>query len=240
MTGRPSTWRPDKRPNSRVSDNASVLPRGELVRETVDLGACSLDILRPPDAEALISEEAFEREEFLPYWAELWPSGIALARHLAGHAESLRGTRVLELGCGLALPSIVAARSGAAVVATDWSSDALQLLEENAARNDAPLEILEARWTDHEPFAARAPFDLVLAADVLYERRNAEEILALLPVVLASGSLLLADPGRPQMRGFLSAAEELGYETSVLALDGDALPRGAMYQLRKSELPARR
>ena len=139
------------------------------------------------------------------------PSGVALARHLADHAASLRGARVLELGCGLGLPSIVAARSGAAVVATDWSSDALRLLAENAARNEAPLEIVEARWTDHERFAARSPFDLVLAADVLYERRNAEEILALLPVVLASGHLLLADPGRPQVRGFLSAAEALRY-----------------------------
>ena len=78
--------------------------------EPVALAGRELAVLRPRDSEALLDEEAFEREEFLPYWAELWPSGLALARHLA--SLPLRGRAVLELGCGLALPSLAAALGG--------------------------------------------------------------------------------------------------------------------------------
>jgi predicted nicotinamide N-methyase len=207
----------------------------ELVDETVDLGDVSLSIRRPPDAEALISEEAFEREEFLPYWAELWPSGIALARHVARLGVELAGARVLELGCGLGLPSIAAARAGATVVSTDWSVDALALLRENAARNAVELELVEARWSDHALFAGLGRFDVVLAADVLYEQRNVEEILGLLPVVLAPGvRLLLSDPGRSHARGLLTAAREKGYVIGVVAVAPEGLPRGAIHLL---ELP---
>ena len=71
----------------------------------------------------MIDEAAFDEEEFLPYWAELWPSGLALARHVA--ARELRGLRVLELGCGLGLPALAAALRGADVLATDWAEDAI-------------------------------------------------------------------------------------------------------------------
>jgi predicted nicotinamide N-methyase len=209
-----------------------MLSDSHLVAETIDLGDVSLGIRRPPDAEALISEEAFEREEFLPYWAELWPSGVALARHVTGMGVELAGARVLELGCGLGLPSIAAARAGAAVVATDWSVDALALLRDNAARNTVELELVEARWSDHRLFAGLGRFDLVLAADVLYEQRNVEEILALLPVVLAPGvRLLLCDPGRLHARAFLAGAAERGYVARISEETPAGLPRGAIHAL---------
>lgn len=75
----------------------------ELREETVAVRDRELSVLRPADADALLDEEAFEREERLPYWAELWPSGVALARLLS--VRSLRGARVLELGSGLGLPN---------------------------------------------------------------------------------------------------------------------------------------
>ena len=91
----------------------------DLVEESVPLGGGGAQVLRPRDAEALLDERAFEHEEFLPYWAELWPSGVALARRVA--ARALKGARVLELGCGLGLPSLAAALAGGRVLATDWS-----------------------------------------------------------------------------------------------------------------------
>src|SRR5919206_478482 len=110
----------------------------ELVEEVVPLRGRELRVLRPRDAEALLDEEAFEREEFLPYWAELWPSGVALARAVA--ARALRGRRVVELGCGLGLPSLTAALQGGRVLATDWSREAINLLAANAERSAAVLE----------------------------------------------------------------------------------------------------
>jgi len=174
----------------------------DLVEETVTLRDGVLSVLRPRDAEALLDEHAFEQEEYLPYWAELWPSGVALARRVS--ARALRGARVLELGCGLGLPSLAAARAGGRVLATDWSPQAVELLEENAARNDVALETAIAAWDGAGDLIARAPWDLVLAADVLYERRNVPLLLDLLPRLGAE--VWLADPRRPPAPDFLQGA----------------------------------
>lgn len=174
----------------------------QLVEEQIELAGRRLSVLRPPDAEALIDERAFERDELLPYWAELWPSGLVLARTV-GELE-LAGMRVLELGAGLGLPSLAAAAGGAAVLATDWSADAVELLRRNAARNAIELRADVVRWDEPEPAVREAPWDLVLAADVLYERRNAEPLLELLPHL--GHEVLLADPSRPQADEFLEAA----------------------------------
>jgi predicted nicotinamide N-methyase len=174
-----------------------------LVEETVDVGGLTLSILRPRQAEALLSEEAFEHEEFLPYWAELWPSGIALARVV--RRRDVEGLRVLELGCGLGLPSIVAALGGARVLATDWSPEGLEVAEMNAARNHADLETALVSWAGAEPLVRSAPWDLVLGADLLYERRNVDQLLSLLPRL--GGEILLAEPGRPPAARFLEQIE---------------------------------
>ena len=110
----------------------------DLVEEVVPVGDGELAVLRPRQADALIDEYAFGEAEFLPYWAELWPSGVALAKAIARRA--LKGARVLELGCGLGLPSIAAARAGGRVLAVDWSPAAIELLATNAARNGARVE----------------------------------------------------------------------------------------------------
>jgi predicted nicotinamide N-methyase len=186
---------------------------GQLVEERIHLAGRELALLRPPDPEALISEEAFAREEFLPYWAELWPSGLALAEEVA--ALPLAGRRVHELGCGLGLPSLAAALTGADVLATDWSPDAVELLRENATRNDVELEVEVASWLQPDALVARAPWNLLLAADVLYERRNVEPLVALLPRLAAE--VLVAEPGRPAAAEFLERAEETWrIETRIL------------------------
>jgi predicted nicotinamide N-methyase len=187
----------------------------DLVTDEVELSGRTLSILRPRDAEALLDEEAFEHEEFLPYWAELWPSGPALAHALAG--RDLHGARVLELGCGLALPAFAAALRGARVLATDWSPDAIDLVRANAEWNRIDLEAAVCDWACPEPLLARAPWNLVLAADVLYERRNADALLELLPRLTgASGEVLVAEPGRPPAGAFFTAAAER-WDVTVVA-----------------------
>jgi predicted nicotinamide N-methyase len=202
-------------------DDASL----DLVEEVVPVRGAELSVLRPRDSEALLDEDAFEHEEFLPYWAELWPSGVALARALAG--RSLRGARTLELGCGLGLPSIAAARAGGRVTASDWAPEAVALLERNAARSGVRLELVECDWARPDPLVAGAPWDLVLAADVLYERRNVDVLLDLLPqLVGARGEVLLADPGRAPAAAFLEAADRRFTRTT--GVDG----RVALHRLR--------
>jgi predicted nicotinamide N-methyase len=195
------------------------------VEENVELTGHSLTLLRPASADELIDEDAFDDEEFLPYWAELWPSGEALAA--AVDALDLRGSRVLELGAGLGLPSLAAALGGAHVLATDWAEDAVELLRLNAGRNRVELRAERVRWDEPQTLLAEAPWALVLGADLLYERRNADQLLELLPRLGAD--VLLADPGRPFAKGFLERASAAWH----LETTPDAkLPHGGLHRLR--------
>ncbi len=108
---------------------------------------------------------------------------------------------MLELGCGLGLPSLAAAVRGADVLATDWAEDAIELLRANADRNRARLRVARVRWSEPEPLLRAAPWDVVLGADLLYEERNAEQLARLLPRL--GGEMLLAEPGRPYAKEFL-------------------------------------
>lgn len=199
----------------------------DLVEEVVPLRDGELTVLRPRDSEALLDEEAFEDEELMPYWAELWPSGVALARAVA--SMSLGGRRVLELGCGgLALPSIVAAQAGARVLATDWAADALELARSNAERNGATIEVARAAWGEPGALVERAPWDLVLAADVLYERRNLDVIVPLLDRL--GDEIWLADPGRPPLEDFLARVEP-GW--TVRATTDPVTPTVTVHRLRR-------
>jgi predicted nicotinamide N-methyase len=183
----------------RAAQGFAVNRAHEQIEEVVELAGRRLSILRPPSADELIDEETFDEDEFLPYWAELWPSGVALAGAVA--ACEVRGRRVLELGCGLGLPSLAAAVGGADVLATDWAAEAVELLRRNAARNDLSLRVERVRWDEPEPLVAGAPWDLVLGADLLYEARNAEQLERLLPRL--GSEVLLAEPGRPYAKSFL-------------------------------------
>jgi predicted nicotinamide N-methyase len=184
--------RPGRRPGRRVRD--------ALIEESFAVAGRELTLLRPPSADDLIDEAAFDEDEFLPYWAELWPSGLALAETVA--RLDVRGLRVVELGAGLGLPSLAAALGGADVLATDWAEDAVALLRANAARNGIPLRAERVRWDDPEPLLREAPWGLVLGADLLYEHRNTEQLLELLPRL--GGDIVLAEPGRPFAQAFLA------------------------------------
>jgi predicted nicotinamide N-methyase len=176
----------------------------DLVEHVVALPGRELLLLAPRDGDALLNEEAFEQEEFLPYWAELWPSALALARVVA--RRPLTGRRTIELGCGLGLPAIAAAAAGGRVLATDWAPDALAITERNAERNGIGLQTALFRW-DAAPEPLGPPWPLVLASDVLYEARNVAPLLELLArLTAAAGEVWLADPGRAPAARFLAAA----------------------------------
>jgi predicted nicotinamide N-methyase len=141
---------------------------------------------------------------------------VVLACELDGVA--LRGLRVVELGCGLAVPSIAAARGGAAVLATDACADALTLATRNAHVNGVRIETATVDWAEPDELVRRAPFDLVLAADLLYERASIPLLLSLLPRLAPEA--WLADPGRPAGVAFL---EQAGSRWSIETHVGDGV-----------------
>jgi ETFB lysine methyltransferase len=160
----------------------------------VQVAGRPLRIIRPESSESLISEADFERDERLPYWAELWPSALILARHV-GALDGV-GRTFLELGCGLGLVAASAGRAGFDVTATDYYGDALLFTRLNVERNGGRVPTLsELDWRAIPPSLGR--FDVIAASDVLYERHYPALIASVVARALApSGIALIADPGR--------------------------------------------
>jgi predicted nicotinamide N-methyase len=191
----------------------------DLIRRSVAVPGGSLDLMQPSDAVDL-PDRGDEWAPLVPYWAVLWGSGVALAHEVSGAA--LTGRRVVELGCGLGVPSLVAARAGAEVLATDESAEALELLERNAAENGIDVDTQRVEWSEAEELVARGPFDLVLAADVLYEPESFGPLLDLLPQL--GREVWLADPGRSPAEAFIAQARRR-WSVATTARDGVAIHR---------------
>lgn len=224
----PTTHRGVAAPRARVRDDRTD-PRHELEGGSIELLGGRIEFVHPRDPMAQLYEQNFNAtEEYPPYWAELWPSGIELAYAVSGRA--LTGARVLEVGCGLGLPSIAAALGGGRVLATDRSSESIAFAASNAARSGAVLETAVCSWDAADVVVDRAPWDLVLASDVLYGHRNLLELLALLPrLVDASGEVWISDPTRPLSGEFLAAA---GADWHVTTAD-TRVPTVRIHRLRR-------
>ena len=132
----------------------------------------------------------------------LWRSGVELTREV--DEAALAANRIVELGCGLAVPSLAAARAGCSVLATDACAEALTLVERNAFLNGVSIDTAMLDWAAPDDLLGRAPFDLVLASDVLYERGCVTAFLWLLPRL--APEVWLADPGRSAASAFLTEA----------------------------------
>jgi predicted nicotinamide N-methyase len=171
-----------------------------------------LELIAPRSAEDLLSEEDFDRDERLPYWADLWPSSYALADRVAGEGNRRGGAplRLLELGCGLGLVTIAAMTAGFDVLATDYYADALLFTRANALRvlgADPSVRLVDWRALPVD----LGTFDRVVAADVLYEKRYATIVADALATTLAPGGIaLVADPGRTALAAFLRECEARG------------------------------
>lgn len=179
-----------------------------LVNDDVRAGHHMLNVIRPRSAEDLIDEGDFERDERLPYWAELWPSSTVLADHVL--AEGRAACRAIELGSGIGLVAMAAALAGHDSLATDYYEDALLFARANSFRNlgrELPAMIVDWRAVP----STLGRFDLVLASDVLYERRYADLVAGVIDRLLAAhGTALVADPGRIAGDAFAAACRERG------------------------------
>ncbi len=184
-----------------------------IVTSQVTVGGRQYVLRRPESADvllALITEEDFQRDDRLPYWADIWPSSRVLAERVA--ALPGEGRRLLELGSGVGLVALAAATAGFSVLATDYYAEALEFAAENARLNGIPG--ISTRLIDWRNFPTDlGRFDVVAASDVLYERPNAPLVAAALARSLADGGVaLVTDPGRKPALQFPQVCAEHGLE----------------------------
>lgn len=152
--------------------------------------------------------EATARGAEPPYWVQVWPASVALAR-LLWRFQRLEGQRVLDLGCGLGIPGIAAARLGALVTFADREQDALHFAQWNATRMSTAAAAPATQRIDWSRDVVAGRFDFVLLADVSYRTPHHAPLRRQLEHALAPGGCIVhADPMRAESRVFLSELEK--------------------------------
>ncbi len=178
----------------------------------LETDSMTIRLAKIADLDAMLDDVdpiTFNEDERLPYWADLWPSAIGLARYL-DRCVPLGGQHVLELGCGLGLLGVVAARDGARVLCTDYELEALAFARHNALLNGC--RHIRTRLVDWRYPALKRRYDTILASDVIYEARNFGPLVALLQRFLARrGRAFFADPGRPNAVPFFALLRQRGF-----------------------------
>lgn len=172
--------------------------------EKVLIADNSFMIQRIKDIDALldvISVDEFNKDERLPYWADIWPSAIALSEYIAANKSKFKGIKSLELGCGLGLVGMTSTAHGGEVLFTDNDPHALRFTEINFRRNfgtAASVQLLDWR----NPGKSES-YDIILAADILYEKRWLQPVLEILDKKLSPrGTAYIAGPDRSVSRVF--------------------------------------
>lgn len=147
-----------------------------------------------------------------PYFGWLWPAAVVLAE--AMNDIDIDGRRVLEIGCGLGLPSLVLKRNGADITASDHHPLAESFLDDNATLNQIPLiDFVDLRWD--EPAVGLGRFDVIIGSDVLYERGQAELLAKLIDRHSApSAEVWISCPGRGYVGRFNRALRAQGFEVT--------------------------
>ncbi len=151
-------------------------------------------------------------DERIPYWAELWASALAMSQYLVQSKMDWTDKKVLEIGAGLGLPSIVAGKLGAtAVTVSDYLPEALDFAEKNWNRNNThQANFVTMDWRNPDVTLAA---DVLLAADIAYEQRMFESLpLAFKALSKKGGTILLTEPSRGFAQDFIKELANQGFK----------------------------
>ncbi|MGZ3697944.1 MAG: class I SAM-dependent methyltransferase [Bdellovibrionota bacterium] len=155
-------------------------------------------------------------EELCPYFGVIWPSARALALEIDRLPErEIRARSLLEVGCGLALPSLLAGLRGAEVTASDFHPEVPEFLTRNQRLNEIQkLRYVHSDWQNSGQISER--FDWVIGSDILYERQHPPIVARAIAERLAPGGrAIVTDPGRPYLQQFVTEMEERGFSTQL-------------------------
>lgn len=213
---------------------------GPIVEEDVFIDKHTFHIRRPDEADRLLDhpkvKAAFNVDEFLPYWTDLWPAARMLAKAILRETWQ-PGTAAIEIGCGLGLPGIAALAAGLSVTFSDYDATALRFASENAQINGFDnFQLQQLDWNN----PPELQFPVLLLSDLLYEQRFVEPVVALIKRMLAPGGLcLLTDQDRPpssQLREELTRTG-LVFTTKVMhaGSPGKGRVKGTLYRIRNGK-----
>lgn len=213
---------------------------GPPLREQVNVEDRTFIIMRPSDSDRLLDHprllSAFAADEYMPYWADLWPAARMLAKAILRETWPT-GQRALEVGCGLGLPGTAAMAMGLHVTFSDYDATALRFAADNARANGFhSFDILQMDW--RYPLE-NVQFPVIFASDLIYEMRNVAPLVALIEKMLEPGGVcLLTDQDRVPshvLRDTL-AAEGLLFTTKIMRAGepGGRRLKGSLYRISRS------
>ena len=213
---------------------------GPILRETVIIEDQTFLIDHPGQADQLAKlpavHDAFTRDQYGPYWADLWPASRMLAKAIL-HEAWTPATEALEVGCGLGLPGIVALSMGLKVTFSDYDACALRFAADNARLNGYhDFRTLQLDWRS-PPDDLRAP--VILASDLVYELRNVGPLVAFIKKALLPGGVcLLTDQDRVPAHVLkeMLGDEGLPFTTKLMRAGepGGRRLKGTLYRITKA------
>lgn len=187
--------------------------------QEVEIGRLRVPLEAVHDFDAVLDYYARQHAtdlRMLPYYATLWPSALALARFLEQSCPTLAGATVVELGCGLGLPAIVAGLLGGQVTAIDQHPHNLQFLQRNVELNGLSPAVHCRSATWESLLAEERRFDLVLGSDLLYDREHVNSLCdCIARIVSPGGQVLLSDPGRDHLQPALDRLTARGFQATL-------------------------
>lgn len=227
----------------------------EVVQEEVSIpGVPELRIQRLKDRQQFHDPEGLAAAQGIssaawPLFGLVWPSGMQLAGVLAKRPVTA-GEHILEVGCGLALASLVGHRRGACVTASDCHPLTQRFLDDNLRLNQlGPMSYGKGHWAQRVDDADAHPgdrrvcgrFELIMGSDVLYERDEKGVLAGFIAQHAAmAGEVLIVDPNRGNRAHFHRHMALLGYEMNATPLLAEPVPgrlayRGQLFHYQRTQ-----
>jgi len=191
---------------------------GPVAVATFRFDTLAIRVVQPADPDRLLDDPGVQdwnkRDDYMPYWAYLWPAAHLLAEAVAREpwpaSPGGQPIEALEIGCGLGLAGLTALARGLSVQFSDYDPTPLEFVARSAAENGFAASRYTTRLLDwRNPPPER--FAVILGADLTYEVRLVPLVAGVLAAMLAPGGVaLIASPNRVAEKGFPAAVESLG------------------------------
>lgn len=195
-----------------TDEDLPAVPGGWTLRE-FSAGGLTLTLRMPANPDAFLDDpavlEANRLTDYMPYWCHLWPTAVD-AMAIIGAADTLPSGPALELGAGLGLAGLAAAKRGVSVVCSDYDALSVRVCLHNAELNGLQQRVQATVLDWRSP--TTESFRWIIGCDVIYERRNHPALIGVLNSMLSpDGEAWFVDPERHQAADFEVAARGAGY-----------------------------